>query len=65
MKQILSRGFVRGYCLSVHARPRPRCHRVSGMADGLIPCGEGHHGAFRRLFDASAGMVSICEDLPE
>ena len=35
------------------------------MADGLIPWGEGHHAAFQRLFESSAGMVSICEDLPE
>lgn len=35
------------------------------MASGLIPWGEGHHDAYRRLFDHSLSMAAICEDLPE
>jgi choline dehydrogenase-like flavoprotein len=38
---------------------------MSGMAWGKIPWGDGHHAAFRRIFDRSAGMLAICEDLPE
>lgn len=60
-----SRGFVRGYCYQFTRGLGPVVNAVSGMADGLIPWGEGHHAAFRRLFKGSAGMVSICEDLPE
>jgi len=36
-----------------------------GMGNGRIPWGEGHHSAFRRVFEHTAGMVSICEDLPD
>lgn len=35
------------------------------MTDDLIPWGKGHHAAYRRLFDRSAGMAGeFCEDLP-
>src|SRR5262249_6020484 len=32
---------------------------------GRIPWGPDHHRAFAELFDRTAGMVAICEDLPE
>jgi choline dehydrogenase-like flavoprotein len=35
------------------------------MGNGRIPWGEGHHSAFRRVFEHTAGMSAICEDLPE
>ena len=35
-----------------------------GMAAGRVPWGADHHRAFRQVFDRSAGMVAICEDLP-
>jgi choline dehydrogenase-like flavoprotein len=38
---------------------------ITGMVDGLIPWGQGHHEAYRRLFDRSASLSAICEDLPE
>jgi choline dehydrogenase-like flavoprotein len=38
---------------------------MDGLRRGLIPWGEGHHGAFSNLFNRVAGMVAICEDLPE
>jgi choline dehydrogenase-like flavoprotein len=60
-----SRDFVRGYCFQFSRGLGPARTAINGMADGLMPWGEGHHDAFRRLFERSAGMVSICEDLPE
>jgi choline dehydrogenase-like flavoprotein len=35
------------------------------MSSGRVPWGEGHHEAFAEIFDRTAGMVAICEDLPE
>lgn len=31
----------------------------------MIPWGDGHHGAYRKLYNRITGMVAICEDLPE
>jgi choline dehydrogenase-like flavoprotein len=59
------RDFVRGYSYQFSRGLGPVRTAINGMADGLLPWGEGHHEAFRRLFDRSAGMVSVCEDLPE
>jgi choline dehydrogenase-like flavoprotein len=36
-----------------------------GMAAGRLPWGADHHRAYGELFDRTAGMVVICEDLPE
>jgi choline dehydrogenase-like flavoprotein len=60
-----ARDFVRGYCFQFSRGMGPARTAINGMADGLLPWGEGHHDAFRRLFEHSAGMASICEDLPE
>jgi len=60
-----ARDFVRGYSYQFTRGFGPVMTAVNGMADGLIPWGEGHHEAYRRLFDRQAGMVAICEDLPE
>jgi choline dehydrogenase-like flavoprotein len=60
-----SRGFVRGYAYQFTRGAAPVTTAMNGLSDGLIPWGPGHHAAFRRLFDHQAGMVSICEDLPE
>lgn len=60
-----SRGFVRGYTYQFGRGMGPVATATQGMAAGLIPWGAGHHQAYRRLFERSAGMLSICEDLPE
>ncbi|MCZ4291998.1 GMC family oxidoreductase [Hoeflea alexandrii] len=60
-----SRDFVRGYSFQFSRGLGPVRTAINGMADGLLPWGDGHHAAFRRLFNHSAGMVSVCEDLPE
>ena len=36
-----------------------------GMMMGALPWGEGHHAAFRQMFDKSAAICAVCEDLPE
>jgi choline dehydrogenase-like flavoprotein len=35
------------------------------MSKGQLPWGAGHHQAFAELFDRTAGMVVISEDLPD
>lgn len=61
-----SRNFVRGYAYQFsRGLGGPVTTAVTGMSDGLIPWGEGHHDGFRKLFERSAGVLSICEDLPE
>jgi choline dehydrogenase-like flavoprotein len=61
----LSRGFVRGYSFEGLRGIGPVSTALMGMSSGRIPWGEGHHRAFAALFDRTAGMVVICEDLPE
>ncbi len=60
-----ARDFLRGYSYQFSRGIGPARTAINGFADGLVPWGEGHHDAFRRMFDRSAGMVSVCEDLPE
>ncbi len=60
-----SRGFVRGFTYQFVRGQGPVSTAVHAMSHGLLPWGEGHHAAFRRLFDRSIGIAAICEDLPE
>ena len=60
-----SRGFVRGYSFETTRGMGPLAVALSGMGTGRLPWGEGHHAAYDGLFDRYAGMVAICEDLPE
>ena len=59
------RGFVRGYTYEINRGRGPVATALTGMFSGRIPRGEGHHEAYRRLFNRITGMVGICEDLPE
>jgi choline dehydrogenase-like flavoprotein len=61
----LSRGFVRGYSIEILRGMPPASTAFWGMSSGRIPWGEDHHEAFGEVFDRTAGMVIICEDLPE
>jgi choline dehydrogenase-like flavoprotein len=38
---------------------------LGGMMSGRIPFGAGHHEAFRRSYNRTAGLIVLCEDLPE
>jgi choline dehydrogenase-like flavoprotein len=60
-----SRDFVRGYSFEILRGFGPVSTALMGMSSGRIPWGAEHHRAFRELFDRTAGMVAICEDLPE
>ena len=61
----LARGFVRGYTYEMHRGRGPVATARAGLTSGHIPWGAGHHDAYGRLFNRLAGMVAICEDLPE
>jgi choline dehydrogenase-like flavoprotein len=43
----------------------PIATALGGVMSGRIPWGDEHHGTYQQVFDKSAGMVIICEDLPE
>jgi choline dehydrogenase-like flavoprotein len=60
-----SRGFVRGYSFEITRGRGPVATALTGMSTGEVPWGEGHHAGYATLFDRTAGMVIICEDLPE
>ncbi len=60
-----ARDFVRGYTFEIHRGYGPVATALNGLQSGRIPWGAGHHAAYRKLFNRIAGMVAICEDLPE
>ena len=60
-----ARDFVRGYTYEITRGRGPAMTALTGMLSGRIPWGEGHHAAYRKLFNRITGMVAICEDLPE
>ena len=59
------RDFVRGYSFEMLRGLGPISTAHMGMATGRVPWGKGHHEGFESLWDRTAGMVVICEDLPE
>jgi choline dehydrogenase-like flavoprotein len=60
-----ARGFVRGYSFEILRGFGPVSTALLGLQWGRIPWGADHHRAYGELFDRNAGMVMICEDLPE
>ena len=60
-----SRGFVRGYSFEAMRGLAPAQTALWGMARGRIPWGEGHHSAYTKLYDHTATLLGITEDLPE
>lgn len=60
-----SRGFVRGYSYEAIRGLGPAMTALSGMVQGLVPWGRDHHRAFARLYNHTASLVAITEDLPE
>jgi choline dehydrogenase-like flavoprotein len=60
-----SRGFLRGYTFEMLRGMGPVSTALWGMSTGRLPWGAEHHDAYARLVDRTAGMVVICEDLPE
>ncbi len=60
-----ARGFVRGYSFEILRGFGPVSTALWAMQNGHLPPGPDHHRAMADLFDRTAGMVVICEDLPE
>ena len=60
-----SRGFVRGYQFEMMRGFGPMQSALMMMMRGNLPWGAGHHDAFAEQFDRIAGLLAICEDLPE
>src|ERR1700761_4144279 len=61
----LSRGFVRGYAFQFVRGAGTVMEAVTSEAKGLLPWGEEHHAAFRKLNGHRLAVSAICEDLPE
>jgi len=60
-----SRGFLRGYSFEMVRGMGPVSTALLAMSSGRVGWGAGHHEAYREMWDRTAGMVVICEDLPE
>lgn len=60
-----ARGFVRGYTFEMVRGMGPVTTAQSALARGALPWGAGHHAAFRSMFDRSATLVAVGEDLAE
>lgn len=61
----LARDFVRGYTLHVLRGAPPVETAVTGYFMRQIPIGPDHHKRFAELFNRTAGIAVISEDLPE
>jgi len=57
--------FVRGYSFEMLRGMGPVSTALFGMGTGRLPWGADHHEAYAQIWDRTAGMVIICEDLPE
>jgi choline dehydrogenase-like flavoprotein len=60
-----SRGFKRGYSFEMLRGMGPISTALWAMGSGRLPWGAEHHAAYDDVWDRTAGMVVICEDLPE
>jgi choline dehydrogenase-like flavoprotein len=60
-----ARGFLRGYSFELMRGVGPVTLALLGALAGWLPWGERHHATFGALFDRTAGLLAICEDLPE
>jgi len=60
-----SRGFTRGYSFEILRGFGPVSTALWAMQAERLPWGAAHHATFAGLWDRIAGMVAICEDLPE
>lgn len=57
--------FARGYTMEILRGNGPVAAAMGGMMSGRLPWGAAHHAAFQGLFDKSASIVAVGEDLPE
>ena len=61
----LERGFSRGFSFETQRGYGPAATALRGIFTGRVPKGEGHHAAYGKMSERVAGLVAICEDLPE
>jgi len=59
------RGFVRGYSFEIMRGFGPVSTALWAMNTGRLPWGADHHRAYGELFNRTAGILAICEDLPD
>jgi choline dehydrogenase-like flavoprotein len=60
-----SRGYARGYTMEILRGSGPVATALGGVMRGALPWGRDHHTTFRQMFDRSAIIVAVGEDLPE
>ncbi len=60
-----ARGFVRGYSFEAVRGVGPAQTALQGMIQGQVSWGEDHHRSFARLYNHTATLLGITEDLPE
>lgn len=61
----LARGFVRGFSFELLRGFGPVTTALWGLARGRVPWGRDHHRRYGEVIDRMAGLIAICEDLPE
>ena len=60
-----SRGFVRGYQFQIGRSDGPASAALIGGVHGRVPWGEDHHASYGRIFNHTATIGIMAEDLPE
>ncbi len=60
-----ARGFVRGFSFELLRGFGPVTTALWGLASGRVPWGDDHHRGYGEVVDRMAGLIAICEDLPE
>jgi choline dehydrogenase-like flavoprotein len=61
----LARGFVRGFSFELLRGFGPVTTALWGLTSGRVPWGHEHHRRYGEVIDRMAGLIAICEDLPE
>lgn len=59
------RGFLRGYSFEIIRGFAPVATALRSMSAGRLSWGADHHRAYGEIFDRTASIAAICEDLPE
>lgn len=60
-----SRGFVRGFTFEASRGFGPVFAALWAFSHGRLPWGAEHHDAYAGIFDRTASLLAICEDLPD
>jgi choline dehydrogenase-like flavoprotein len=60
-----ARGFVRGFSFELVRGFGPLQTALWGLMNGQVPWGADHHDGYAAVFGRTAGLLAICEDLPD